>query len=173
MASIDLYTKQQIDAKIPDTSGASSGDVLTFNGSANVWAAASGGGKTPTILAAAPTMSDLFNVSMEGSEWIAVVKDDFDIIVACGSDPCTYGKMSFKKDERYTLGDNSVDQTVLGMCMVARDTFACLNSDPDNSLFGVYSATIGGSSYSSNAHTYSTARPANNTAKTYYVIKYT
>lgn len=43
MASIDLYTKQQIDAKIPDTTGASSGDVLTFNGSANVWAAPSGG----------------------------------------------------------------------------------------------------------------------------------
>ena len=44
MASIDLYTKQQIDAKIPDTSGASSGDVLTFNGSNNVWAAISAGG---------------------------------------------------------------------------------------------------------------------------------
>ena len=44
MASIDLYTKQQIDAKIPSTSGASSGDVLTFNGSANVWAAPGGGG---------------------------------------------------------------------------------------------------------------------------------
>ena len=44
MASIDLYTKQQIDAKIPSTSGASSGDVLTFNGSATVWAAPGGGG---------------------------------------------------------------------------------------------------------------------------------
>lgn len=39
MASIDLYTKQQIDAKLPDTTGAATGDVLTFNGSGNAWTA--------------------------------------------------------------------------------------------------------------------------------------
>jgi len=43
MASIDLYTKQQIDAKIPSTSGASVGDVLTFNGTSTEWAAGGGG----------------------------------------------------------------------------------------------------------------------------------
>ena len=59
MASIDLYTKQQIDAKLPDTSGASSGDVLTFNGTNTEWAAPSGGGsRTITNLT---TVADVFN----------------------------------------------------------------------------------------------------------------
>lgn len=43
MTNINIYSKEQIDAKIPSTTGASSGDVLTFNGSSTEWAPASGG----------------------------------------------------------------------------------------------------------------------------------
>lgn len=51
MPTVDIYSKQQVDALIPSanqlvpsTSGASSGDVLTFDGSNVGWAAGGGGG---------------------------------------------------------------------------------------------------------------------------------
>lgn len=51
MATVEFYSKAQVDAKIPSaaqlvptTSGATSGDVLTFDGSDVGWAAAGGGG---------------------------------------------------------------------------------------------------------------------------------
>lgn len=51
MAALNVYSKEQVDALLPDsselvpsTSGASSGDVLTFDGSSVGWAAGGGGG---------------------------------------------------------------------------------------------------------------------------------
>lgn len=51
MATVEFYSKAQVDAKIPSaaqlvptTSGATSGDVLTFDGSSVGWVAAGGGG---------------------------------------------------------------------------------------------------------------------------------
>lgn len=51
MATVEFYSKGQVDAKIPSaaqlvpsTSGATSGDVLTFDGSSVGWAAGGGGG---------------------------------------------------------------------------------------------------------------------------------
>ena len=44
MTNLNIYSKEQIDAKIPATSSASNGDVLTFNGTSTEWAPASGGG---------------------------------------------------------------------------------------------------------------------------------
>ena len=44
MATIDIYSKAQMDAKLPPTTGASSGDVLTFDGTNTDWAAGGGGG---------------------------------------------------------------------------------------------------------------------------------
>lgn len=37
MASIKIYSKEQVDAKVPDTTGASVGDVLTVGSSGNQW----------------------------------------------------------------------------------------------------------------------------------------
>jgi len=58
MATVEFYSKAQVDAKIPSaaqlvptTSGATSGDVLTFDGSSVGWAAGGGGGKTITSIA--------------------------------------------------------------------------------------------------------------------------
>ena len=53
MATVEFYSKAQVDAKIPSaaqlvptTSGATSGDVLTFDGSSVGWAAGGGGGSS-------------------------------------------------------------------------------------------------------------------------------
>lgn len=48
MATIDIYSKAQIDAKLPPTTGAANGDVLTFDGTNTVWAAGGGGGGSLT-----------------------------------------------------------------------------------------------------------------------------
>lgn len=44
MATVNFYSKEQIDEKIPDTAGASQGDVLTVGASGTEWATPSGGG---------------------------------------------------------------------------------------------------------------------------------
>lgn len=56
MATVEFYSKGQVDAKIPSaaqlvpsTSGATSGDVLTFDGSSVGWAAGGGGGGGETV----------------------------------------------------------------------------------------------------------------------------
>ena len=56
MATVEFYSKGQVDAKIPSaaqlvpsTSGATSGDVLTFDGSNVGWAAGGGGGGGRTL----------------------------------------------------------------------------------------------------------------------------
>ena len=43
MATVNFYSKEQIDEKIPDTAGASQGDVLTIGASGTEWATPSGG----------------------------------------------------------------------------------------------------------------------------------
>lgn len=46
MTSMNLYSKEQIDDKIPPTTGASVGDVLTVGSSGTEWSTPSGGGIT-------------------------------------------------------------------------------------------------------------------------------
>lgn len=64
MATVEFYSKGQVDAKIPSaaqlvpsTSGATSGDVLTFDGSDVGWAAAGGGLPDPTSAAAGDVLT--------------------------------------------------------------------------------------------------------------------
>ena len=90
MASIDLYTKQQIDAKIPDTTGVTSGYVLTFNGTNTVWASAGGGGgsaNTGDILAATVArILDYYAFTSSSSyEKYEYIKDDGTKDVLTGS----------------------------------------------------------------------------------------
>ena len=64
MTTLNIYSKEQIDEMIPPTDSASNGDVLTFNGTANVWASPGGGGGGYT-----PTDMDLINGIFDRIKW--------------------------------------------------------------------------------------------------------
>ena len=58
MTNVNFYSKEQIDAKVPDSSAASVGDVLTIGtGGTHEWAAGGGGLPDPTSASAGDVLT--------------------------------------------------------------------------------------------------------------------
>ena len=98
MPTVDFYSKSQMDTKlsnkadtsslptssqlVPSTSGASSGDVLTFDGSSVGWAAGGGGGSGITAHTYS-TLGDMINDLISHPNAIVLVHCTADYDVHC------------------------------------------------------------------------------------------
>ena len=151
MTSMNLYSKEQIDDKIPPTTGASVGDVLTVGSSGTEWSTPSGGGITRTVTEI--TSATVFKSLLQNAN----IGDEFFV---CQSNPNNEGfdrgfyKLGYIGDQFYFGGSGyfrksgSLYSGYINYITYSGNNLILYSSDS----VGLYGTTITGNYFPSNSY---------------------